>query len=315
MINIRPFDKEKDYPTLVSFMNTFYSSSNYTEEGMRGLDNSSQPPRRRLLAEKDGAVVGHLVYMQEGDDPQKFWFRIDCADDAPEVGKPFYEAFLEAVAPYEPIELRSIALEDMRERRHFFQSEGFFQTKRTWFANLDVEKFNPSTMQGVADRTLSSGINIYSYAELIGDPDREMKLYELNCLVDEAVLNSHSLPYTAPSLEKFKKDFLDDNPHFLHEAWFIAVEGDCKSGKYVGTTVLIKPNEGSYRNIHYTGVLSEYRGRGIAYTLKRHAALYAKENNVSEIRTSGANKVMLAINETMGFVQQPAHIDFKKVLR
>ena len=310
MKNIRPFDKEKDYPALVAFMNLYYSCSDYTEEGMRGLDSSGQLPRRRLLAEKDGAVIGHLIYMQEDDHPQKFWFRIDCADDAPE--RALYEAFVEAVAPDEPIELRGI---NMRERCSFFQSEGFVLTKRSWQANLDVEKFNPNTMQDIAERVLASGINIYSYAQLIGDPDRETKLYELDCLVDEAVHNSHPLPYTAPSLEKFKKDFLEDNPHLPHDAWFIAVEGDCKSGKYIGATAFTKPNEGNYFGIRYTGVLSEYRGRGIAYALKRHAVLYAKKNNISEICTAGANKVMLAINEKMGFVQQPAEIDIKKVLR
>ena len=307
MKNIRPLDKEKDYAALVAFMNLYYSCSDYTEEGMRGLDSSGQLPRRRLLAEKDGAVIGHLIYMQEDDHPQKFWFRIDCADDAHE--RELYEAFVEAVAPDEPIELRGI---NMRERCSFFQSEGFVLTKRSWQANLDVEKFNPNTMQDITERTFASGINIYSYAQLVGDPDRETKLYELDCLVDEAVHNSHSLPYTAPSLEKFKKDFLEG---IFHGAWFIAVESDCKSGKYVGTTALIKPNEGNYCTIRYTGVLPEYRGRGIAYALKRHAVLFAKEKNISEIRTAGANKVMLAINEKMGFVQQPAEIDIKKVLR
>jgi mycothiol synthase len=312
-INIREFDKEKDYPALVAFMNTLYPRNNHTEEGMRNNDNEkSHIMWGRFLAEKAGEVVGNARYSLDKNNPQKcwLWLNLHCADNnALEAGEGLYQALSEAVAPYNPIEIEigTDVHEEMVGRTGFLQKQGFVEVKRDWNVRLNVTNFAPDvlhTFQGVANKVTASRINVYSYAQLINDPDREQKLYELNCIVDEAVHHSHYMRYTAPSLEDFKKDFLAEKTHFLHDEWFIAVEGDSKNGRYVGMTVLKRPSEGDYRDIHHTGVLSEYQRRGIASALKLHAVLYAKENNIPEIRTWGASKAMLAINEKMGFMQE-----------
>jgi mycothiol synthase len=314
MINIREFDKEKDYPALITLMNALYVGSNHTEEEMRGgdEDNPNQVAWGRFLAERNGEVVGNAVYWQNDHNPQEFWLNLHYADNTPEVGEGLYQALLAAIAPHHPIDLGTRAHEDMVTRTAFLQKQGFVETMRDWHVRLDVANFAPDilqTFQSVADKVSALGINIYSYAELAGDPEREQKLYALNCIVEEAARWSS---YTAPSLESFKKDFLEDTLHFLHNEWFIAVEGDSKNGKYIGMTILKKPNEGDYRNVHGTGVLPEYHRQGIASALKLRATLYARENNIPEIRTGGASKVMLAINEKMGFVKQPAWLTLKK---
>jgi mycothiol synthase len=321
-MKIRPFDKEKDHPGRVALFNLLNPDSLSTVEESRRYDDSRPKHLHHgvIVAEKTDEIVGFADFSQwETPNAHKFNAYVDVHPDHQRqgIGTALYRAVLEAIAPHKPTELFTVARENVTSRMHFLPKLGFVEFKRTWNARLEIKNFDSDILhafQSVADRVIASGTNIYSYAELIGDPDRETKLYELNCLVTEAVYKSHLMSYTAPSLEDFKKDLLEDNPHFLHDEWFIAVEGDSKSGKYIGATVLLKPEEGDYRKIYLTGVLSEYHRRGIASALKLRAVLYARENNIPEIRTDGANKAMLAINEKMGFVREPAWVDFKKVL-
>src|SRR5262249_28262313 len=65
-----------------------------------------------------------------------------------------------------------------------------------------------------------------------------------------------------------------------------------------------------------TGVLREYRRRGIAMALKLRAILYAKSAGYSRIKTwnEQGNRPMLSINEALGFIKQPAWIAFAKKL-
>ncbi len=320
MIIIRPFDKERDHPGRVALYNLLNPENISTEEESRRYDDSFPEHLHHgvIVAEKDGEIVGFSNFSQWGNpnSSQKFNVYVDVHPEHQRqgIGTALYHAVLDAIAPYHATEIRTVAREDVVSRMHFLPKLGFVEFKRTWNAHLDVQNFEPGVLQEVADKVTASGINIYSYAELLGDPDRETKLYELNCIVTEAVYKSHLMSYTAPSLEDFKREFLEDNPHFLHDEWFIAVEGDNKSGKYIGATVLLKPDKGDCRKIYLTGILSEYHRRGIASALKRRAVLYASENNIPEIRTDGASKVMLAINEKMGFVKTAGEVHFSKEL-
>jgi hypothetical protein len=66
-----------------------------------------------------------------------------------------------------------------------------------------------------------------------------------------------------------------------------------------------------------TGVLRSHRRRGIALVLKLRGIAYAQSLGRPTIKTwnEANNRAMLAINEALGFVKQPAWIDFVKVLR
>jgi predicted GNAT superfamily acetyltransferase len=67
---------------------------------------------------------------------------------------------------------------------------------------------------------------------------------------------------------------------------------------------------------HLTAVLRDERGKGIAMALKLRTIEYARTQGLRELRTWNAsiNRPMLAINEALGFVKQPAWITFGKDL-
>jgi hypothetical protein len=57
--------------------------------------------------------------------------------------------------------------------------------------------------------------------------------------------------------------------------------------------------------------------RGIAMALKLRSIEFALQEGFGEIRTwnESNNQGMLDINNRLGFVRQPAHIDYAKVMR
>ena len=122
-------------------------------------------------------------------------------------------------------------------------------------------------------------------------------------------------PTSLPGLEASAPDdrLTGSGPNALPEAQFLALDGD----RYVGISALYRPlAQPGVISQGLTGVLREYRGRGIAMALKLQTVRYAREGGYREIRTwnDARNRPMLRINEALGFVKQPATITFEKSL-
>lgn len=117
------------------------------------------------------------------------------------------------------------------------------------------------------------------------------------------------IPFTPPSFEDYLRARIE-SPRALLDAYFVAVLGD----RYIGFANLERPAEGAHLYHNVTGVLHQFRGRGIAMALKLATVAYARAHGYSEIRTWNEvhNAGMLAINDRLGFVRQPAWITYEK---
>ena len=60
-------------------------------------------------------------------------------------------------------------------------TRGYTEAMRSWESRLAVADFDPAPFAEAEARTVASGIVIRTYAELAGDPERDRKLYELDC--------------------------------------------------------------------------------------------------------------------------------------
>jgi GNAT superfamily N-acetyltransferase len=103
------------------------------------------------------------------------------------------------------------------------------------------------------------------------------------------------------------------NPNLLPEGYMVALEGK----KYVGMSNLWNAETIPDVWTGLTGVLREYRGRGIAMALKVVVLGWAKEAGILGTRTWNAeqNAGMRGINERLGFEILPAWYTCAKIIK
>jgi RimJ/RimL family protein N-acetyltransferase len=181
---------------------------------------------------------------------------------------------------------------------------------RTWENHLDMASYNPEPFRAVAAGALADDLVIRSLAELADDPDRFPKLYDLV----EAV--SIDVPTPQPRTpRKFDDQWISrvmDNPGLLADAYLIAVDESLPDRPYVALSNLWRNQATDDIDTGLTGVRREYRRRGLAIALKLACLDKARAMGAPRVRTWNAsnNVPMLAINEQLGFVKQPAWIEY-----
>lgn len=317
-LRLRPF-AEEDYPRLVEISNLVYPEYRRSVEEFRHWDktwDSARYERLRLVAEgAEGRVVGwgQINHMPHQFHPRKYELdvQVEPASRRRGVGSALYERLVAELRAREALLARTGAKESMAESIAFLTRRDFVEVQRAWESRLDVAAFDFAPFAGVEERAAQQGITITTLAaERERDPDALRQVYEMHtaCEQDTPAVD----PITETSFEHFVVHEIE-SPNALPDAYFLAKDGDC----YVGESYLARSLEDLeilYQGL--TGVLREYRCKGIAMALKMHTVRYARTHGKREIRTwnNTRNQAMLRINEAMGFQKQPVWIEFQKTL-
>jgi mycothiol synthase len=313
---IRPFE-EADYSDWVRVFAEVFPDQPFSEEEARHHDRHRDPRclLERFVAEwgEPGTrtVIGGAEISQSATSFHPRKFRIELfvspAWQGRGIGRAFFAKIQERLTPRDPLALATWTQESLPRSLRFLQDRGFVEVLREWESRLDPSAFDPAPFADVEPRVLAQGLTIHTLAELrAADPDCNRKLYEAIWKIEEDVPRSDP-EFTPPAFDAWLERHLA-NPNLLPEAQFIAVH----QGRYVGISQLSRMQASPDLDTGLTGVLPEYRRRGIALALKLRAVAYARRVGAPAIRTwnETRNRGMLSINERLGFVKEPAWIEF-----
>lgn len=317
MITIRPFERnDEDYRQAVDIVNAVWVEYPDTVEEWKESDEkrSKLEKRGRFFAEVEGKPVGFAFYGQSIwiNHPGKLFVGVDVLPEFRNrgVGTALWEHLCQEIRQFDPLRLLASTREDFTDSVRFVQNLGFIERMRDWESRMDPGSLNMDEWSRYPKRMAEEGIEIKTVAELVSDPDRDRKLYELEWLIDRDVPSPE--PPSQVPFEEFQKIW--ERTNLVPDAWFVALD----QGEYVGMTNLWTSKAAA--NLLYvgiTGVIRSHRKRGIATALKLCSVEFALQQGFSEIRTWNEtnNEGMLGINNRLGFVRQPAHIEFVKSVR
>lgn len=315
-ISIRPATSD-DYAAMGAIHGSAVPENPRVAEHWRHDDQTRDPKCRaeRWMAEVDGHPVGFGLYDQDPwvFHPRKFTVHLSVLPEwqGTGIGKALYEHVLAALAVHRPQVVRTEAREDHPRAPRFLESRGFVEAGRDVESYLQVSGIDLTPYEGIEESLADQGILIRTAAELGGDPDAERKIWDLDmtCSRDIPVLPGEEP--TPLSFETYRARILK-SPRRIEDAVFVAMDGPA----FVGLTSLWRHEGMPDLQTGLTAVRREYRRRGIATALKVRAVRYALEHGIPVIRTGNAveNRPMLAINERLGFVKQPAWVIYAKEL-
>jgi len=317
-LTIRPF-RDADRPALVDIRNRIFPERPATVEVHAYYDrtwDASRYTRIRLVAESAGQVVGwgQIQHLPWRFQPHKYDLRLEVDPNLRQrgIGGALYDRLLAEAQARHAEAVRAETQESRVASLSFLTRRGFREAQRAWASVLNLERFDFAPFAPAEPRVTGQGIAITTLAaERTNDPEVTRRIYELFVRCEEGEPSID--PSTPVSYDEFLVHELA-GPEAIPEATFLARDGQRFVGYSALTTISALP---ATVDTGFTGVIPEYRGRGIALALKLRAIQYAREHGYRYIRTdnNSLNAPMLRINQALGFEREPAWITFEKLLR
>ncbi|WP_211317950.1 GNAT family N-acetyltransferase [Deinococcus yavapaiensis] len=307
-----------DFPRLAELLSATWPDAITTAEGLAEEDRERDPTCHieRFVTEQDGVIHGLAVIEQAPGmyHPRKFiaWLRVHPDFEGRGVGSALYAELERRLGALNALSYISFTREDHVGGMRFLARRGFTEKMRYFESRLDVAAFDFTAWHDVVPNVEANGFEIKAWADFPDDAAHRRKFYELFAELREDVPRPE--PATPVSYEQWTK-WVFESPYFIPEANFIAV--DTRTDTWAGYSALWRPDAGEYLSTGLTGVHRAYRRNKLALAMKLRAIRHAKDRGVPEIRTNNEtnNRPMLSINEALGYVKQPAWVDFVKVLR
>lgn len=316
-ITIRPATAA-DEPWIVGISNAAFPDYAGTVEELREdkarLHAAGGVIALGVAATPAGEIAGfwQFHHMLSQFDPTRYRVEVvvDPASRRRGVGGALFDDMLAALHRRGARVIESFARETMPDVGAFLERRGFRETMRTWECRLDLRRFDPTPFAPYLDRARRAGVAITTLEnERRRAAGALRRAYELHTTVHADI--PAPIPYTPPPFEHYVR-WATEPPRALPDAYFIATLGEA----YVGEANLRQPAEGTHLNHAITGVLPAHRGKGIAVALKLATIAYGLAGGRTEIRTWNEqdNAGILAINDRLGFVRQPAWLTFERTL-
>jgi RimJ/RimL family protein N-acetyltransferase len=303
---MRPFE-EADYEPLGRLQSERFPELPSTAREEREWDQLLE--RAHLLNEKwtvedrstgkvaAVAALSHALYAYH---PHKFWVAIlvDGGHAHQGIGRA-----LATLLHAEALEHRAVCYwtnvrKDDAPSLHFAAQQGFVELRTTWLSVLDLSgPERPPTAEEQGDRFEAEGIRFATLAQ--EGPQRPEVRHRIHDLWTETSRDVPRMGEFVPlSFAQFEVEL--DRSGVIPEAFFLAAHGDT----YIGSSHLERDlAEPDSLMVGFTGTRSEFRGRGIATTLKQRTLEYARSHGIRYLKTfnDSLNDPIWKINEKLGF--------------
>lgn len=290
------------------------SAAEMADEEMR------RPPQRlhRALVALDGDTVVGYGFVQEPDVAARegrLRLRVLVRPDrrGSGIGGALYEALCEIGNDVGATEFVTEARASDHGAEPFLSRRGFVEYHRRVESRLSLADVEPATIGRAidvhVDAFFGSAVRIATFRQLcLVHADAARRLYDLDATLWPDV--PFGLSGSFPAYEEYAAAEIA-HPDFMPAATFIALDGS----RWIGLSALVR-GPGFLLN-SMTGVLREWRGRGLARWLKLHTLRHALECGAAEIRTfnDAINPAILALNESLGFRVTSVQVRYRKELR
>ncbi len=315
-MQIRAFTTD-DYQTIANIENSVYPDYSDTAEELRFYDGAREKHHHfgRFIAENSsGTALGSARFSQSAEryHPQKFYLDIHVMPEnqGKGVGRGLLEHSIQHLETLNALTVRCQTRDDFKQSLKFIQDAGFVEEYRAWESRLDVSACDVTPFLHLEEQLKLEGIELKSYADLVGTPDLDRELYLLD--LDASRDMPDPEPFTETTFERFQTRALK-NPEFVPEAFLVAVKtSQDLQLEFLSESTLWWTVGDSEADNGATGTRREWRGKQIALALKVKNILWAKTQGIKEIKTwnDDINHPMLSINEKLGFAKQPAWVHF-----
>ena len=318
-LSFREFNPS-NYERLVEIYNRNYPDYPISVAERRSRDESLDRTKyllRRFACndlEQDQTVgFGEIANLPDMYHPRKFMTNIlvDPEQQGRGIGGAIYNRLVEELAHLDAVLVWTMIKEDLSQRMEFFRRRGFSEKSRGWESRLDLATADAAPFAGYVEKALKERIKFTTLAE--EQPRGQESLRKIHELVQLITADMpREADFTPLTYEQWET-FSLKNPRLLPEGYFIAKDGP----NYIGmSNVHQVDSEPGVLHQDDTGVIREYRGRGIATALKLKVIEFAKRNGYRSIKTwnDSGNAPMLAINTKLGFKRQVGWIMMEKIL-
>jgi GNAT superfamily N-acetyltransferase len=310
-MNFRPFNfSDTDYQTWVNLANAIHPDSPQSIEQAKDFDQTRSKDEivGSFIVEEGEKAIGWVQYETPRNPmPGALAITLQLLPDYYHRMNDLWEFLQEHLKSLEPQRLITVVTETWNEY-DFYKAKGFHVYDSMWASSLDVTTFDPQPFAAYLEKSKQAGIHVKTLSEFPHHEDSfRRKWYALIIELLQSVPSAE--PFIPWSYETWLTR-VPQSPMMMPEGTFFALE----SNEFVGISQLWKSSRPNTLQTGLTGVKQSHQRKGIAQTLKLHAAQFGKEYGVQFVRTNNhqINRPMLAINEAMGFVKEPARLFLKK---
>jgi GNAT superfamily N-acetyltransferase len=294
-----------DYPVLAAIINSVTPDNPISVDELRWHEET-YPGAVRILAELEGnpvgaATVGRITMFDPDFDA--FWTSIGVLPDARRrgIGTALYDAVSAVARAAGKVALHTAVSEARPDSIAFLRHRGFTEYERHKVVALDLAGMAPPAVDPPA------GISIVALADR-PDLGEGIHAVALETFTD---IPGGGEPVTAGTYAEFRARDVD-RPSIPPGGFAVAV--DDETDEVVGYSSLVfLPGSTTCAYSDMTAVRRRWRGRGIAFALKRATIRWAVQAGLDRIETGNDpdNGAMRAVNARLGYKPLPDDITFR----